>query len=207
MPSCLPSRHHVLRTILSPRDLRLPVLHDTRRAKQSRLFVAGSGRRWNASSCTRAHSSDVQTSNNLLGQKASSTKHELSALLHRISAFLPCALPRSDGGIQSYQFWTELLSEVDVDLCYTSEAHPSARVVGESSVRHLYILVSDNVTSLQYAELTSGLALMSSSQLSSKIRLRLTRLTATSYETGGKTSLRTLRSSASCLCSMSQQDA
>lgn len=127
MPSCLPARHHVLRTILSPRDLRLPVLHDTRRAKQSRLFVAG--RRWNASSCTRAHSSDVQTSNNSLGQKASSTKHELSALLHRVLAFLPCALPRSDGGIQSYQFWTELLSEVDVDSCCTSEAHPSARIV------------------------------------------------------------------------------
>lgn len=209
MPSCLAARHSVLRTILSPRDLsiKLPALHDSRRAKQSRLFVAG--RRRNAS-CTRAYSaSNAQTSNDSLGKKAPSSKHELSALLHRISAFLPRALPGSttDGGIQSSQLWTELLSEVDAGLCSTPGAHPSARVVGEPSVRLLYVLASDDVTSLQYAELTSGPALMSSLQLSSKIRLQLTRLTVTSYETGGKTSLPTLRSSASCLCSMSQQDA
>jgi hypothetical protein len=208
MPSCLAARHHVLHTILSPRGLsiKLPALHDARRAKQSRLFVAG--RRRNAS-CTRAYSSNAQTSNDSLGKKVPSSKHELSALLHRISAFLPRALPGSttDEGIRSSQLWTELLSEVDADLCSTLEAHSSARVVGESSVRLLYVLASDDVTSLQYAELTSGPALMSSLQLSSKIRLQLTRLTVTSYETGGKTSLRTLRSSASRLCSMSQQDA
>ncbi|KAG1746291.1 hypothetical protein EDD22DRAFT_918270 [Suillus occidentalis] len=130
MPSCLAARHHVLRTILSPRDLsiKLPALHDSRRAKQSRLFVAG--RRRNAS-CTREYSSNAQTSNDSLGNKAPSSKYEYSALLHRISAFLPRALPGSttDGGIQSSQLWTELLSEVDADLCSTLEAHPSARVV------------------------------------------------------------------------------
>ncbi|KAG1746124.1 hypothetical protein EDB19DRAFT_2023475 [Suillus lakei] len=80
MPSCLVARHHVLRTIFSPRDLslstELSVVHDA-------------------------------------------CKHEVSALLHRISAFLPRALsgsPTSDGGICSSQLWSELLSEVDVNL-------------------------------------------------------------------------------------------
>lgn len=131
MPSCLAARHHVLRTILSPRDLsiELSVLRD---AKQSRSFVTGRRRTRNASSCTRAYSSCVQTSDNSLGKKASSSKHEVSALLHRISAFLPRALPGSnstDGGIQSSQLWSELLSEVDADLCSPLEAHTSARVV------------------------------------------------------------------------------
>ncbi|KAG1870352.1 hypothetical protein C8R48DRAFT_80680 [Suillus tomentosus] len=131
MPSCLTARHHVLRTILSPRDLsiELSVLRD---AKQSRSFVIGRRRTRNASSCTRAYSSSVQTSDNSLGKRASSSKHEVSALLHRISAFLPRALPGSnttDGGIQSSQLWSELLSEVDADLCSPLEAHTSARVV------------------------------------------------------------------------------
>lgn len=131
MPSCLAARHHVLRTILSPRDLNieLSVLRD---AKQSRSFVTGRRRTRNASSCTRAYSSSVQASDNSLGKKAFSSKHEVSALLHRISAFLPRALPGSnttDGGIQSSQLWSELLSEVDADLCSLPEAHTSARVV------------------------------------------------------------------------------
>ncbi|KAG1865820.1 hypothetical protein DFJ58DRAFT_838472 [Suillus subalutaceus] len=98
-------------------------------AKESQSFVTG---RWrNASSCTRTYSSNAQTSNDSLAKKASSSKHEISALLHRISAFLPRALPGSttDRGIQSSQLWSELLSEVDADLCSTSEVHPSARVV------------------------------------------------------------------------------
>jgi hypothetical protein len=144
MPSCLAARHHVLRTIFSPRDLsiKLPVLLAIRCAKQSRLFVAG--RRQNASGCIRAYSSNAQTSSDSLGENASSREHELSALLRRISAFLPRALPGSttDGGIQSSQLWTELLSEVDANLCSTLEAHPSARVVGESSVRLFMFLCS-----------------------------------------------------------------
>ncbi|KAG2113952.1 uncharacterized protein F5147DRAFT_607921 [Suillus discolor] len=131
MPSCLATRHHVLRTILSPRDLsiELSVLRD---AKQSRSFVTGRRRTRNASSCTRAYSSSAQTSDYPLGKKTSSSKHEVSALLHRISAFLPRALPGSnttDGRIQSSQLLSKLLSEVDADLCSPPEARTSARVV------------------------------------------------------------------------------
>ncbi|KAG1776979.1 hypothetical protein EV702DRAFT_297317 [Suillus placidus] len=128
MPPCLAARHHVLRTIFSLRDLsiELSVLRDP---KQSRSFT---GRWRNASSYTKAYSSSsAQTSNDSLGKKASSSKREVSALLHRISAFLPSALSGSttDGGIRSSQLWSELLSEVDTDLCSPSEAHLSARVV------------------------------------------------------------------------------
>ncbi|KAG1812400.1 uncharacterized protein BJ212DRAFT_447975 [Suillus subaureus] len=128
MPSCLVARRHVFRAIHSRRNLsiKLSVLHD---AKQSRSFVTG--RRRNAGSCTRAYSSSPQTSNDSLGKKASSSRHEVSSLLHRILEFLPRALPGSttDGGIQSSQLWSELLSEVDADLCSPLEVHPSARVI------------------------------------------------------------------------------
>ncbi|KAG2099121.1 hypothetical protein BD769DRAFT_1512126 [Suillus cothurnatus] len=128
MSSCLAARHHVFRTIRSLTDLsiELSILHD---AKQSRSIVTG--RRRNVSSYTRAYSSSARTSNDSLGKRASSSKHEVSALLHKISAFLPRTLPGSttDRGIQSSQLWSELLSEADADLCSPSEAHPSARVV------------------------------------------------------------------------------
>jgi hypothetical protein len=133
MSSCLAARHHVFRTIRSLTDLsiELSILHN---AKQSRSIVTG--RRRNVSSYTRAYSSSARTSNDSLGKRASSSKHEVSALLHKISAFLPRTLPGSttDRGIQSSQLWSELLSEADADLCSPSEAHPSARVVGECSV-------------------------------------------------------------------------
>ncbi|KAG2342488.1 hypothetical protein BDR05DRAFT_1000809 [Suillus weaverae] len=127
MPPCLAARHHVFRTILLLRHLsiELSVLRD---AKQSRSFT---GRWRNASTYTKAYSSSAQTSSDSLAQKASSSKHEVSVLLHRISAFLPRALSGSttDGGIRSSQLWSELLSEVDTDLCSPLEAHLSARVV------------------------------------------------------------------------------
>lgn len=127
MPPCLAARHHVFRTILLLRHLsiELSVLRD---AKQSRSFT---GRWRNASTYTKAYSRSAQTSSDSLAQKASSSKHEVSVLLHRISAFLPRALSGSttDGGIRSSQLWSELLSEVDTDLCSPLEAHLSARVV------------------------------------------------------------------------------
>lgn len=128
MPSCLAARHHILRTILALRNLSIEhsVLRD---AKQSRSFVTG--RRRNASSCTREYSSSAQNFNDSLEKKASSSKHDVSAMLHRISAFLPRALPGStaDGGIQSSRLWSELLGEADADFCSPSEVHPSARVI------------------------------------------------------------------------------
>ncbi|KAG2361438.1 hypothetical protein BDR07DRAFT_1358996 [Suillus spraguei] len=128
MPSCLVARHHVYRTIISPRDLsiQLSVLHN---AKKSRLFVTGYRR--NPSRCTRACSSSAQTSKDSPGSKAYSSKREVLAPLDKISAFLPRALPGSttDGGIQSSQLWSELLSEVDAELCSPSGVHQSARVV------------------------------------------------------------------------------
>ncbi|KAG2153708.1 uncharacterized protein EDB93DRAFT_1134238 [Suillus bovinus] len=130
MPSCLVARHHVLRTILSQRDLsiELSVLRDS---KQSRSFLTGRRRTRNTNSSTRAYSNRTQTSNDSLGKNASSSQHGVSALLHRTSTFLPRALPGSttDGGIQSSQLWSELLSEVEADLCSLPGAHPNARVV------------------------------------------------------------------------------
>src|SRR6267154_166904 len=137
MPSCLVTRHHVLRTILSPRDLSLSsdisVAHDTWCTRKSfRSFV--NGRRRNASGCTRAYSSSAEGFKDSLGKDVSPSRQEVSALLHRISAFLPRALSAStsDGGIQSSQLWSELLSETDVDLSSLPNARQSARVVCES---------------------------------------------------------------------------
>jgi hypothetical protein len=156
MSSCLVARHRALRTIFSPRDLRLSsevsVAHDawcTR--KPSRSFV--DARRRNAVGHFRAHSSNAEASKDSFTTDASSRRLEVSALLHRISAFLPRALSAStsDGGIQSAQLWGELLSEIDACLSSpsVSDEPQSARVVGESFSRLSMLMNSTKFFSLR----------------------------------------------------------
>jgi hypothetical protein len=139
MSACLVVRHRVLRTVVSPRDLSLSseisVVHDAWcTGKASRSFVNS---RWhNAVGCFRTYSTSAESSKGSFTKEASSRRQEVSALLHRISSFLPRALSAStsDGGIQSPQLWHELLNEIDAGLSSSSvsDAYQSARVVGES---------------------------------------------------------------------------
>ncbi|OAX39122.1 hypothetical protein K503DRAFT_717128 [Rhizopogon vinicolor AM-OR11-026] len=131
MSSCLVARHHALRTFVLPRDLNLgsevSVVHDAWcTGKASKLFVNGRRR------CFRAYSSNGASKDSFT-KDASSRRHKVSALLHRISSFLPRALSAStnDSGIQSSQLWHELLSDIDAALSSPSEsdAYQSARVV------------------------------------------------------------------------------
>lgn len=148
MSSCLIARHHVLRTIVSPGDLGLSyevsVAHDAWCArKPSRLFV--NGRRRNTIGCFRAYSSNAEASWDSFSKEASPARHEVSALLRRILPFLPRALSAStsNGETQTSRLWSELLSEIDAGLSSSSvsDAHQSARVVGESFSR-LFILTN-----------------------------------------------------------------
>ncbi|KAG1731473.1 uncharacterized protein EDB91DRAFT_1305688 [Suillus paluster] len=154
MPSCLVARHHILRTILSPKDLtstsEFSIAHDAWRTKKS----SRSFRRRNASSYTRAYSSSTtstEASNGSPKKEASSSNHksEVSALLHRISAFLPRALSgtTNDGGIQSAQLWSELLSEIDEDLSISrSSTVRSARRRGTGSHELITALLENPFT-------------------------------------------------------------
>lgn len=138
MSACLVVRHHVLRTVVSPRDLSLcseiSVVHDAWcTGKASRSFVNS---RWhNAVGCFRTYSTSAESSKGSFTKEASSRRQEVSALLHRISSFLPRALSAStsDGGIQSPHLWHELLNEIDAGLSSSSvsDASQSACVVGE----------------------------------------------------------------------------
>jgi hypothetical protein len=139
MSACLVVRHRVLRTVISSRDIssssEISVVHDAwRTGKASRSFV--NSRRHNAVGCFRAYSTSAESSKGSFTKEASSRRQEVSALLHRISSFLPRALSAStsDGGIQSPHLWHELLNEIDAGLSSSSvsDAYQSARVVGES---------------------------------------------------------------------------